>query len=847
MEGVNLTIILVSLLILFSSMDFKHKIIQWNCRGLKPNFNEVSLLISEYNPSVFCFQETFLKPDDNISLKDFNIYNYVHTDCLRPSGGASVFVKSSFPQRKIDLQTELQATAVSVTLDKEITICSVYIPPSFSLNSQHLDSLLQQLPSPYIILGDFNGHNILWGGKNNDSRGELIENFLTKNDICIMNDKSYTYLSTSAKSFSSIDLSFCHPSLFLDYNWSVSKDQHNSDHFPIIIEQNTFSIEDHNPKWKLNRANWDLFNTLCTGKLIPENFKESSDPISDFTSSLIEISKECIPQTSTNPTKSNPWYNDDCKEAIKQRKQALSKFKISPNSNNLNDVKVFRAKARRTIKLSKRKSWRSYVSKINHKTPIKKVWDMIRKISGKNKSPSYTHLNMVGTDSKATSKTDIADTLGETFCHNSSSFKYSESFRKIKTEQEKVKLNFKSQNNEIYNKDFNLDELVEAIQLSHDSATGPDEIHYQMLKHLPENSLKTLLNIFNYIWTTGKFPEDWTLATIIPIPKPGKDPAEPNNYRPIALISCLCKTLERMINKRLTWFLESNNHISRFQSGFRSDRSTTDNLVRLETFIRDAFIKKEHVVAVFFYLEKAYDTTWRYGILKDIHKLGLRGRLPTFIENFLADRAMQVRVGSSLSDYYDQEQGVPQGGVLSTTLFSIKINDIVKCLGNLTDCSLYVDDFCICYRSKSMATIERQLQQNLNKIENWAASNGFKFSKSKTQCVHFCQLRKQHDDPVLHLYESPIPVVEESKFLGILFDRKLSFIPHIKYLKAKCLKALNLLKVLSHTSWGADRTTLLKLYRSLVRSKLDYGCIIYGSARKSYLQMLDPIHNQGLR
>ena len=87
---------------------------------------------------------------------------------------------------------------------------------------------------------------------------------------------------------------------------------------------------------------------------------------------------------------------------------------------------------------------------------------MIRKISGKNKSPSYTHLNMVGTDSKATSKTDFADTLGETFCHNSSSFNYSESFRKIKTEQEKVKLNFKSQNNKIYNKDFNLDELVEA-------------------------------------------------------------------------------------------------------------------------------------------------------------------------------------------------------------------------------------------------------------------------------------------------------------------------------------------------------------------------------------------------
>ena len=91
----------------------------------------------------------------------------------------------------------------------------------------------------------------------------------------------------------------------------------------------------------------------------------------------------------------------------------------------------------------------------------------------------------------------------------------------------------------------------------------------------------------------------------------------------------------------------------------------------------------------------------------------------------------------------------------------------------------------VIYRSKGMGTNERQLQQHFNKIENWATCNGFNFSKSETQCLHFCQLCKQHDDPVLYLYRSPIPVIEESKFLGILFDRKLSFIPHIKYLKTK--------------------------------------------------------------
>ena len=171
----------------------------------------------------------------------------------------------------------------------------------------------------------------------------------------------------------------------------------------------------------------------------------------------------------------------------------------------------------------------------------------------------------------------------------------------------------------------------------------------------------------------------------------------------------------------------------------------------------------------------------------------------------------------------------------------------MDCLDPKTDGSLYVDDFCMCYRSKSMRTIERHLQQCINRIENWASHNGFKFSKSKTQCVHFCQLRKVHNDPELYLYGSLIPVVEDFKFLGVLFDRKLSFIPHIKHLKAKCLKALNLLKVLSHTDWGADRTVLLQLYRSLIRSKLDYGSIVYGSARPSYISSLDTVHHQGLR
>ena len=113
--------------------------------------------------------------------------------------------------------------------------------------------------------------------------------------------------------------------------------------------------------------------------------------------------------------------------------------------------------------------------------------------------------------------------------------------------------------------------------------------------------------------------------------------------------------------------------------------------------------------------------------------------------------------------------------------------------------------------------------------------------------MHFCQSRKFHLDPDLTLDEVPIEVVPEFKFLGLLFDSKFSFIPHINYLSNKCQKSLNLLRVVSSMDWGADKKVLLRLYRSLVRSKLDYGCVVYGSARQWYLRKLDSIHNQGLR
>ena len=169
------------------------------------------------------------------------------------------------------------------------------------------------------------------------------------------------------------------------------------------------------------------------------------------------------------------------------------------------------------------------------------------------------------------------------------------------------------------------------LQKSNNSDAGPDEVRYYLLTHLHESVLCVLLKVYNSVWESGTFPPSWRReAVVIPIAKPGKDPENPTNYGPIMLTSCLCKTIERMVNARLMWCLESEGHLFDVQCGFRKNSYTVDYLVRFETFVREAFIKKEHFIAIF--------SIWKHGILRDLHELGFQGRLPCFISNFLSDR-----------------------------------------------------------------------------------------------------------------------------------------------------------------------------------------------------------------
>ena len=125
--------------------------------------------------------------------------------------------------------------------------------------------------------------------------------------------------------------------------------------------------------------------------------------------------------------------------------------------------------------------------------------------------------------------------------------------------------------------------------------------------------------------------------------------------------------------------------------------------------------------------------------MKDLHEMGLRGRLPLFIDNFLKGRKFKVRLDNTHSSLNPQEEGVPQGSILSPTLFTVKINSIIYALPQDIEKSLYVDDLAVYCQSSNMAIIERRLQGCLDKLVTCADENGFKFSPTKTLCVHVCK------------------------------------------------------------------------------------------------------------
>src|ERR1700733_679094 len=394
---------------------------------------------------------------------------------------------------------------------------------------------------------------------------------------------------------------------------------------------------------------------------------------------------------------------------------------------------------------------------------------------------------------------------------------------------------------------FNINELKQAIKGAKlNKSPGDDKIPYELLKHLHKNALKVLLHFYNDIYINGKMPKDWQHAIIIPILKPNKNASLPESYRPISLTSTLCKIMEKLVGNRLQWYLEKNNFITNNQSGFRKHKNTMDQILKLQDKILKSLKNKESVLAVFIDFERAYDMLHVPTLLRKLHKLGIYGNITKWIKNFISNRTFQVKVGTELFDKLLQENGTPQGSIISPLLFLLMINDITKGPDDV-NLSLFADDSAVYLGNKSVKWLEIQIQKSLDAIEKWCNENGFKISIAKTTGVLFTRKMNQKFKINLKVGDKYIKMDNKAKFLGVIFDSKLNWNSHIEYIIEKCKKRLNLMRAVSGNSWGASKKSMLTIYKALIRPILDYGDVAYASASKTTLNKLNHIQTEALR
>ena len=282
--------------------ETKQNIIQWNCRGIKPNYEEIKCIMTNYDPDIIYLQETLLRETDNINFKGSVTYNQTNISARDnwPIGGTSIIIRNQISHAVLPLQTNLQAIAIKDLLHWTISICSINIPLKHKLNKTEIENLIEQLPTAIILMGDFSAHSKMWRCNDTNLIGKILESILESPELYILNDKTHTYLRPGSGTTSAIDLTLCSSLIFMDFHWWFHDDQYSSNHSPIFLKLKNSTPEETNPKWQIHKADWIKFDELCS-TLIDEGIFNKPDPMSAFTNTLIKIARQTIPKSSTKP------------------------------------------------------------------------------------------------------------------------------------------------------------------------------------------------------------------------------------------------------------------------------------------------------------------------------------------------------------------------------------------------------------------------------------------------------------------------------------------------------------------------------------------------------------------
>jgi hypothetical protein len=675
-----------------------------------------------------------------------------------------------------------------------------------------------------IVVGDFNYREITWPLthiQHSDNRREyMFEEMFLQSNLYQMIHKPTRHREGNRSSL--IDLVMTNDENLItatDHQPPVGK----SDHDFLLLSMQLENKNVINTARKSTRKNYfksdtesintvlqncNIFNSVCAQGTT--NLKWEV-----FESTVLETANKYTPNTRPprNPSL-KPWIDKNIKQKIVDKRKAWDKYVLTGCKA---DYKHYR-KLNNALLNSTRQSRTNYESRILNLGP-KAFYAYIRKqLCSKVSIPRV----MLDGDHTVTSEVDIANALAIRFENNY-----------IKEPNDMTPLiTYPRIEDALCDVVFTEDRVWDKLKkLREDTSMGPDGIPAVLLKKC-RAVLPPLTHIMNESFSTSTVPQKWKNALVTPIYKKG-DKLNPNNYRPISLTCLAVKLMEGVINDEIRQFLDKNHVIVDQQHGFMRRRSTVTNLLACVKVWSKNLDNGEPVDIIYLDYEKAFDRVPHRRLLAKLEHFGIRGKLLSWIESFLKDRKFRVRIADSLSNEFNVWSGVPQGSVISTTMFSLFVTDLQATI--ISNFSFFADD------SKLFVNPlidHNKLQSDLMNIRNWCLE--WLINLNETKCTVLHMHRKNPKLPYI-LNNVQLKGVSTQQDLGVLMSNDLKWEPHISQMVKK---ANSIIYIIRKAFRILTPETMIKIYKTYVRPILEYGFQIWNPYFKKDIEMIEKVQRR---
>lgn len=743
-----------------------------------------------------------------------------------------------------DIATVLLKFVDENKFETSVLFSSIYLPceenkkkinDPITSKFAHLVEFSERENIELIIGMDSNSHSHAWDQRPNrseeDRRGKNLKNFLEGRLKIMNNGLDPTF--EGGRGASIIDLTIAsHDISSCISNWKVDIDNDSmSDHNYILFDLELPEVPPEEIRAK-KRTNWKKYNEELQRRLnyLPfsndsMNPSEMEKITSDLNNVLITTyEKNCKTKVIATNFK-NRWYNENIdkeRKLLKAKFNAIRQTSDSPRKKFLIQAyKKQRNLYRKLCSKTKSDSWKRTATSLEKLKDIARIQRMFE-----NSRRHQIGSLKIGNGKYSKNREELIEALMKTHfpeCTTLSTDNLPQTVPIVTNDSSDIEL---------------INEIVTETKVNDVlnnfggfKAPSSDGIFPALLQKAPKSMIHILVNIFKSSLKCAYIPDLWKSVIVTFIPKQGKESYdEAKSFRPISLMSFLLKTLEKLIDNKIRekGFLKTPIHKS--QHAYRKGKSTESALHDLLTIIEKNNKGKMMTLVAFLDISGAFDNTSFEAISKAAEKKGINKFIINWMESMLKNRSVTASIkGGSIA--YNPTRGCPQGGCLSPTMWSLVLDDLLEKLEKDTKIKViaFADDLAIVRTGEITAQkdLVKEINKSLNLIKKWCENKGLKVHPDKAAAMRFFSKPKIEVMNNVKYDGSPLKLVDEFKYLGVILDTKLSWKNHLENIKIKASNSLWASRSMIDRNWGLSPKSALWIYNQIILPRITYGSIVW--------------------